>query len=59
MTSTNGELICNQLSGFMVKCINGQVFKNCLADQKTNFDDECLKLSMYADTCGMKLGKGK
>lgn len=59
MIPTTGEKNCNPISGFMVTCINGQVFKNCPVDQQTNFDAECLKLSTFADTCGMKIGKGK
>ncbi|CAO1368761.1 unnamed protein product [Diamesa serratosioi] len=56
---SSGDLMCNPLSGFFVSCVNGQVFKNCPTDQKINFDDECIKLSTYADNCGIKLGKGK
>lgn len=46
-----GEKVCNMVSGFMIGCINGQVFKNCPKDKYTA-DASCDAIKAFADKCG-------
>lgn len=47
-----GEKICNPMSGFMMGCVTGQVYKNCPADKYTA-GKECDAIKAHVDKCGM------
>lgn len=47
-----GEKICHPMSGFMMGCIIGQVYKNCPADKYTA-GKECDAIKAHVDKCGM------
>lgn len=49
--SPNGAKMCNPVSGFLLGCVNGQIFKNCPADKFTANDD-CNKIKEFVNKCG-------
>lgn len=46
-----GEKVCNLISGYMIGCISGQVFKNCPKD-KYDVDPACNGIKAYVEKCG-------
>lgn len=44
------EKVCNMISGHMIGCVYGQIFKNCPKDKYTA-DGECDKIKSYVDKC--------
>jgi hypothetical protein len=46
-----GEKVCNMMSGFMIGCVNGQVFKNCPKD-KYGASAACDGIKGFVDKCG-------
>lgn len=52
MPAGPGEKICHPMSGFMMGCVTGQVYKNCPADKYT-VNKECDEIKAHVDKCGM------
>lgn len=46
-----GEKVCNMISGYMIGCINGQVYKNCPKD-KYGVDPACNGIKAFIEKCG-------
>lgn len=45
------DKVCNMISGYMIGCVYGQIFKNCPKDKYTA-DAECDKIKAFVDKCG-------
>lgn len=46
-----GEKSCNMISGYMIGCVNGQVYKNCPKD-KFGADPACNGIKAFVEKCG-------
>lgn len=53
-----GEKVCHMMSGFMIGCVTGQIFKNCPKD-KSGADAECDKIKAFVDKCVVLFPKPK
>lgn len=47
-----GEVACNMISGFMIGCVHGQIYKNCPADKYSKDVADCVTIKSYVDKCG-------
>lgn len=45
------EKSCNMISGYLIGCVSGQVFKNCPKD-KFGADPACNEIKSFVDKCG-------
>jgi len=50
MAGPPGEKVCGMMSGFLMGCVHGQVFKNCPKDK---FEDnaECNEIKAFVEKC--------
>ncbi|CRL06748.1 CLUMA_CG019521, isoform A [Clunio marinus] len=46
-----GEKVCNMASGFLIGCVNAQIFLNCPKD-KVAADASCGPIKSFIDKCG-------
>lgn len=46
-----GEKVCSMISGFMIGCVQGQVYKNCPKD-KYVADATCDGIKAFVEKCG-------
>lgn len=50
--NAGNDKACNMISGFLIGCVSGQVFKNCPKD-KFGADPACEAIKSFVDKCGM------
>lgn len=50
-----GEVVCNMISGFMIICIRGQIYKNCPSEKYSKDVAECVTIKNYVEKCGFLL----
>lgn len=51
LPATPGEKSCNMISGFLIGCVNGQIYKNCPKDKYTA-EPACDAIKSFVDKCG-------
>ena len=52
MASPSSEQICHPISGFLIGCVTGQIYKNCPTN-KYKAGEECDKIKTFVDDCGL------
>lgn len=51
LPSPPGIKVCNMISGYMIGCMNGQLYLNCPKD-KVGADPACGKIKDFVTKCG-------